>query len=119
LSLALLDAMAAGVCALTSDIPENKEVVDGAGFTFHGGDQEDLERMLDLLIHNPALRRESALRERARIEGQYLWPGIARAIEGTYYKVLGWSPREDTLNEQMHIRTSAAPIAPLNQVPAR
>ena len=29
LSLALLDAMAAGVCVLTSDIPENSEVVDG------------------------------------------------------------------------------------------
>ena len=60
LSLALLDAMAAGVCVLTSDIPENNEVVDGAGFTFHRGDQADLERMLDLLIHNPELRRQSA-----------------------------------------------------------
>ena len=53
MSLALLDAMAAGVCVLTSDIPENKEVVEGAGFTFHRGDQADLERMLDLLIHDP------------------------------------------------------------------
>jgi glycosyltransferase involved in cell wall biosynthesis len=49
LSLALLDAMAAGVCVLASDIPENNEVVDGAGFTFHRGDQADVERMLDLL----------------------------------------------------------------------
>ncbi len=30
LSLALLEAMAAGVCVLTSDIPENQEVVAGA-----------------------------------------------------------------------------------------
>jgi glycosyltransferase involved in cell wall biosynthesis len=49
LSLALLDAMAAGVCVLASDIPENNEVVDGAGFTFQRGDQADVERMLDLL----------------------------------------------------------------------
>jgi len=36
---------------------------------------------LDLLIHNPELRRPSAARERQRIQGQYLWPEIARSIE--------------------------------------
>ncbi len=59
MSLALLDAMAAGVCVLTSDIPENNELVEGAGYTFHRGDQAHLEHMLDLLIHNPELRRQS------------------------------------------------------------
>ncbi|MGD0508511.1 MAG: glycosyltransferase family 4 protein [Terriglobales bacterium] len=103
LSLALLDAMAAGVCVLASDIPENNEVVEGAGFTFHRGDQADLERMLDLLIHNPELRRESAARERERIHGQYLWPEIARSIEKAYYNVLGWMP-----SDQIQTRTSAA-----------
>jgi len=58
LSLALLEAMAAGVCVLTSDIPENQEVVAGAGFTFKHGDQSDLTRLLDLLIRNPELRRQ-------------------------------------------------------------
>jgi glycosyltransferase involved in cell wall biosynthesis len=100
LSLALLDAMAAGVCVLTSDIPENNEVVDGAGFTFHRGDQADLERMLDLLIQNPELRRQSAARERERIQGQYLWPAIARSIEKAYYNVLGWSASEHVPSEQ-------------------
>ncbi|MGO9862546.1 MAG: glycosyltransferase family 4 protein [Terriglobales bacterium] len=99
LSLALLDAMAAGVCVLTSDIPENNEVVDGAGFTFHRGDQADLERMLDLLIRNPELRRQSAARERERIQGQYLWPEIARSIEKAYYHVLGWSPSQQMPSE--------------------
>ncbi len=101
LSLALLDAMAAGVCVLTSDIPENTEVVAGAGFTFHRGDQADLERMLDLLIHNPELRRQSATRERERIQGQYLWPAIARSIEKAYYKVLGWDSGEQVPSEQI------------------
>jgi glycosyltransferase involved in cell wall biosynthesis len=94
LSLALLEAMAAGVCVLTSDIPENNEVVEGTGFTFHHGDQADLERMLDMLIHSPELRRQAAIRERARIQGEYLWPEIARSIENTYYNVLGWSTNE-------------------------
>jgi glycosyltransferase involved in cell wall biosynthesis len=90
LSLALLDAMAVGVCVLTSDIPENKEVVGDAGYTFDHRDQADLERMLDLLVRNPQLRRESSGRERARIQEEYRWPQIARSIEKTYYSVLGW-----------------------------
>jgi glycosyltransferase involved in cell wall biosynthesis len=91
LSLALLDAMAAGVCVLTSDIPENNEVVAGAGFSFHRGDQDDLERMLDLLVRNPELRRQSANRAQKRIQADYAWPAIARAIEKSYYEVLGWN----------------------------
>ncbi len=90
LSLALLDAMAAGVCALTSDIPENREVIDGAGFTFRRGDVADLKRMLNLLVHNPELRRQAGERESARVRSEYLWPEIARSIESTYYDVLGW-----------------------------
>ena len=98
LSLALLDAMAAGVCVLTSDIPENNEVVEGAGFTFHNGDEVDLERMLDLLVHNPQLRRQAGAQGRERIEGEYQWPLIARSIEKAYYNVLGWKlPDEQML----------------------
>jgi glycosyltransferase involved in cell wall biosynthesis len=107
LSLALLDAMAAGVCVLTSDIPENKEVVEGAGFTFRRGDLTDLQRMLDLLVHDPDLRRQSAARGRERIQGEYLWPEIARSIETAYYKVLGWSPSEQV---QGRAFAAAAPL---------
>ena len=107
LSLALLDAMAAGVCVLTSDIPENNEVVEGAGFTFNRGDQADLERMLDLLVHNPKLRRESAARGRERIQSQFLWPSIARLIEKAYYSVLGWDPSE-RLPREVQVGRSAS-----------
>jgi glycosyltransferase involved in cell wall biosynthesis len=92
LSLALLDAMSAGVCVLTSDIPENREVVEGAGFMFQRGNQADLERMLDRLIRNPELRREYAFRGRRRVDAQYRWSEIARSIEKTYFEVLGWDP---------------------------
>jgi glycosyltransferase involved in cell wall biosynthesis len=50
LSLALLDAMGAGLCVLTSDVPENVEVVDGAGFTFKRGNSADLADRLRFLI---------------------------------------------------------------------
>jgi glycosyltransferase involved in cell wall biosynthesis len=94
LSLALLDAMAAGVCVLTSDIPENQEVVAGSGFTFKRGDQPDLARVLDLLIRNPDLRRQMAAKGEQQIQEQYLWPDIARSIEKAYYKVLAWNPSD-------------------------
>lgn len=85
----LSDARAAGVCAFTSDIPESIEVVEGAGFSFRGGDQADLERMLDSSatgttpsVHRPAKGAD---------QSQYLWPETARTIETTYYSVLGWN----------------------------
>ena len=109
LSLALLDAMAAGVCALTSDIPENREVVEGSGFMFRRGDPADLERSLDMVVHNPDLRRQAAARERERIQGQYLWPEIARSIEETYYRVLGWPAVERTQPGAIEIRPSTVP----------
>jgi glycosyltransferase involved in cell wall biosynthesis len=115
LSLALLDAMAAGVCVLTSDIPENIEVVGGAGFTFSNGDEEDLQRKLDLLIHHPELRRESALRGRERIRGQYLWPEIARSIAGVYYGLLGWNATESV--ERDRVPVSSVGSAAQDQAP--
>jgi hypothetical protein len=54
--------------------------------------------MLDLLINTPALRHQAAARERERIQIQYLWPEVARSIETTYYKVLGWSGDVPNIN---------------------
>jgi glycosyltransferase involved in cell wall biosynthesis len=119
LSLALLDAMAAGVCVLASDIPENNEVVEGAGFTFRSGDQADLERMLDLLLRNPELRRQAAARERERIQSEYLWPAIARSIERAYYRVLGWNTGAERINDLIQISTSTVPASQTESSPAR
>jgi glycosyltransferase involved in cell wall biosynthesis len=88
LSLALLDAMGAGVCVLTSDVPENREVVDDAGFTFKRGDINDLERMLRVLIANPKLRQAAAGNARKRVQAKYLWKQIAEQISQTYEQVV-------------------------------
>src|SRR5713226_6177548 len=56
LSLALLDAMGAGLCVLTSDVAENREAIEDAGFTFRRGNVEDLADRLRFLIANPAVR---------------------------------------------------------------
>ncbi len=84
LSLALLDAMGAGVCVLASDIPENRELVDGSGFTFRHGERDDLERMLRLLISEPEIRKAAAKKAREKVWEHYLWGRVAREIEGSY-----------------------------------
>jgi glycosyltransferase involved in cell wall biosynthesis len=84
LSLALLDAMGAGVCTLVSGIPENRELVGAAGFTFQAGDAGDLERKLRWLISSPSIRHAAATRAQAKIVDQYLWPQIAGQMDSIY-----------------------------------
>jgi glycosyltransferase involved in cell wall biosynthesis len=94
LSLALLDAMGAGLCVLTSDVPENREVVDGAGFTFQCGSAADLADRLRFLITNPAVRKAAGIAARGRIEERYQWQKVTEDIEKAYFKLLGWEAKE-------------------------
>jgi glycosyltransferase involved in cell wall biosynthesis len=108
LSLALLDAMAAGVCALTSNIPENREVLAGCGFTFKSGDRLDLKRVLERLIRNRALRQQRAAKGAERIREKYLWPDVARSVVATYYAVLGLADSANEAVASPKERSSAA-----------
>jgi glycosyltransferase involved in cell wall biosynthesis len=100
LSLALLDAMGAGLCVLTSDVPENRELVDGAGFTFQRGNAADLTDCLRSLIASPALREAAGKVARTRIEEHYQWQQIAEDIESAYFEVLGWKPNPPAVRKQ-------------------
>jgi glycosyltransferase involved in cell wall biosynthesis len=91
LSLALLDAMGAGLCVLASDVPENRELVDKAGFTFERGNSADLADRLRFLIANPAVREAAGRAAKERIRERYLWPRIAADIEQAYFEVMGWA----------------------------
>jgi glycosyltransferase involved in cell wall biosynthesis len=84
LSLALLDAMGAGLCVLASDIPENREAVEGAGFLFKRGDAADLADRLRFLIANPSARDAAGRTACKRIADKYQWQTIAEEIEGAY-----------------------------------
>jgi glycosyltransferase involved in cell wall biosynthesis len=90
LSLALLDAMGAGLCVLTSDVPENREAVDGAGFTFARGSAADLADRLRFLIANPSVREAAGKQAKKRVEEQYQWQTIAGQIERAYFDMMGW-----------------------------
>jgi glycosyltransferase involved in cell wall biosynthesis len=84
LSLALLDAMGAGLCVLASDAPENVEAIGDAGFTFRRGDVNDLQRMLALLLAAPVLRENRGRRAQARIRREYLWEEAAKEMDAVY-----------------------------------
>jgi glycosyltransferase involved in cell wall biosynthesis len=90
LSLALLDAMGAGLCVLTSDVPENREVVDGAGLTFRQGNVKDISEQLRFLIENPAVREAAGRAARRRVEEQYQWQKVTQNIEKSYFELMGW-----------------------------
>lgn len=94
LSLALLEAMGAGLCVLASDIPENRELVDGAGFLFKAGNVVDLERMLRLLISDSSARAWAGERAKRRIRQHYLWPDITTQVEAVSLDVLGWKKKD-------------------------
>jgi glycosyltransferase involved in cell wall biosynthesis len=87
LSLALLDAMGAAVCVLTSNIPENREVIAGTGFTFQPGDATDLARMLQMLLSDPEGRAVAGRNAQARVRERYLWPQIAAEIGHSYVEL--------------------------------
>jgi glycosyltransferase involved in cell wall biosynthesis len=109
LSLALLDAMGAGVCVLTSDIPENRELVEGAGFTFRHGEAANLARMLRLLIADPETRHAAARAARARIRERYLWSKIAKEIERHYYDLLGRAHEAGEVAQTVATRVPGVP----------
>ena len=88
LSLALLDAMGAGLCVLASDVPENREVVHEAGFTFQRGNAVDLAQQLRFLIENPHAREVAGKAAKTRVLDRYLWPEIAVEIERAYFELL-------------------------------
>jgi glycosyltransferase involved in cell wall biosynthesis len=99
MSLALLDAMGAGLCVLTSDVPENREAIEDAGFTFRRGDVADLAERLRFLIANPAVREAAGEAARRRIQEQYQWNHVAAEIERVYFETLGWNLTETAVKK--------------------
>jgi glycosyltransferase involved in cell wall biosynthesis len=111
LSLALLDAMGAGLCVLASDIPENREVVDGVGFTFEPGNVTDLAHHLQFLMANPPVREVVGRAAKKKVREQYAWQKIARDIEKAYFEILG-EQKLDSVPKKSPSRAVAAGESP-------
>ncbi len=88
LSIALLEAMSFGRPVLGSDIPENLEVIEGAGASFRTGDVEDLGRRLGELLTDPARRREMGARARERIGREYDWERVVVGTAKVYDEIV-------------------------------
>jgi glycosyltransferase involved in cell wall biosynthesis len=89
LSLALLDAMGAGLCVLSSDVPENREAIADTGFTFRRGDVVDLADRLRCLIANQTVREAAGLAAKRRVREHYQYSEIAAQIERVYFETIG------------------------------
>ncbi len=111
LSLALLDAMGAGLCVLTSDVIENREAVADAGVTFGRGDVTDLADRLRFLIANPAVREAAGMAAKRRIREHYQWPQIAEEIEKVYLEIMGCDSAETSVRKPLGRASVATPEA--------
>lgn len=88
LSLSLLEAMAAGRCTLVSDIPENKEAIGEAGYTFKNKSFVDLAQKILFLHNHPELVLKNGNLARLRVKNFYNWSKIARQTLRLYTKIL-------------------------------
>jgi len=94
LSIGLLEAAAAGVPCVASDIPENREILefDGErfGIFFKSGDVEDLRRVIENLLRlSAAERRRVAGEARDRVLSEFNWDRAAKMTEEVYEGLLG------------------------------
>lgn len=88
LSIALLEAMSYGTAVLGSDIPENREVLDGVGETFREGDVADLGRRLRELLPDGPRRAAMGEAGRQRIADEYDWERVTDRTLELYSELL-------------------------------
>jgi len=91
LSLALLEAMSFGACPLTSDITENKDVIEDAGATFKTGDVEALRGRLQELISDPKGTERLGQEAKRLVQREYSWDKDCEELEKTYQTLLSAS----------------------------
>lgn len=87
-SNAVLEYMAAGVPSVLSDIPANRELVDG--IFFRTGDADDLANKLIMLYHDANLRQAMKADYRSRAE-RYSYEAFARRLVGIYDSLIAYS----------------------------
>ncbi|WP_330369820.1 glycosyltransferase [Butyrivibrio sp. FCS014] len=75
--ISLLEAMSYGNCCLTSDIPENYDVVSDKGVTFRVNDKAELVKALKTLIENPEMVARYKNSASDYVCNRYNWDEIA------------------------------------------
>lgn len=88
LSISLLEALSYGACILTTNIPENLEVIDSAGLSFPPGDVVRLRELLQRVFDDPQLAGELRARAKAHAAAQPDWDEVALRTEALYRQLL-------------------------------
>jgi glycosyltransferase involved in cell wall biosynthesis len=65
---ALIEAMAAGIPVIATDIPPHKEVLGDTGIFVPPGDADELTKAVKMLIDDPSLMRSVAQKENERVK---------------------------------------------------
>jgi len=91
MSNALLEAMAAGVPCVASDIPPNRELLaEGeAGVLYRAGDARDLRRCLRELYASQGERKRLYEAARRRVAREYDFERVAERLEALYRELAG------------------------------
>jgi len=87
----LLECMDRNVCAVVSDIPPHRELMErvaGYDLLFPVGEVDALRRSLERALLSPEHAARFASGARQLVRSQYTWPVLARATEKLYLKVL-------------------------------
>jgi len=93
-----LEAWAAGKPVIGARIRSVSSLIaDGQdGFLITPGSVQELVMRLIQLMSNPALRRQTGARGRAKLEARYTIVHIADIVEGAYLRALRWVSRHAT-----------------------
>jgi len=83
-SVALLEGLAYGNCVVTSDTPESRETAEENAYYFRSGDPDDLKRVLERVISDPAGMEEMRRRARRHVETAYQWQDKIIQYEAMY-----------------------------------
>ncbi|MDD4333170.1 MAG: glycosyltransferase family 4 protein [Patescibacteria group bacterium] len=87
LSLALLEAMSYGLQIISSDIPENVEVLRDNGAIFRNKDAKDLEEKIIYFLNNPEDFKIKSSEGKKRAQNSYNWENICQETISLYEKV--------------------------------
>jgi glycosyltransferase involved in cell wall biosynthesis len=99
LSVGLLEALTYGNCILTTDIPENSEVIGSAGIQFGFDDVDGLREGLRRVIDRPEVMHEYRAKAAARAAALPTWDDVATLTEELYYDLLDAHARNGRSSE--------------------